>query len=149
MRLPDSVQEVADVIGRERALFLVGQLPRMQYRDTRFTGTFRQKLQVYVPKHLSADHPLIRLLGWDDAQRMVRAFGGEILKLATCNEIYRRFRDASILRMRREGMSTKEIAEVVGVTMRHVRNVLAEITPVEPAAANDNTQRKSRMVVAS
>lgn len=137
MRLPASVQEIADVIGSERALFLVGQLPRCYTKKS-------CHVIMYVPKHLKPDHPLVRLLGWKDAQRLVDVFGGEILQPANCADIYRQFRDREIIRMAGEGMRTASIAELMGVSDRHVRNLLREITQEDATPANDNTPRKAK-----
>ncbi|MDT9046444.1 hypothetical protein RSW36_25170 [Escherichia coli] len=146
MRLPNSVQEIADVIGRERALYLIGQLPRCFAGKP---GHKSHRVILYVPtiQRLPADHELVRILGWNDAVKLCRAFGGEILQPANCAEIYRRYRDAIVVSMLRAGMTTAHIAAIVGVTDRHVRNLRMEIPQEEiPAAANDNApiQRKAR-----
>jgi hypothetical protein len=141
MRLPKSVQEIADVIGRERALYLVGQLPRCERRDKRYPGAMQSEVILYVPtaQRLTVTHDLVRILGWNDAVKMCKHFGGEILKPASCSEIYRSYRDRIITDMWRAGMSTSHIAAIVGVTDRHVRNVCVEIPREEiPTAANDN-----------
>lgn len=136
VRLPESVQEIADVIGSERALYLIGQLPRC-YVDT--PGHKSWRLILYVPRTLKADHRLVKMIGWHDATKMVKAFGGEILYPRTCAGVYRQFRDASIVRMLGEGMTAKAIAELMDVSDRHVRNLAREKTKEGMAADNDNT----------
>lgn len=125
MRLPKSVQEIADVIGRERALYLVGQLPRRVTRDKRYPAARNSELMLYVPtaQRLDDDHPLVRVLGVDDAVKLCRHFGGETLKPANCNEIYRRYRDTQITRMVREGYPVSYVADLFGVSGQTVRNV--------------------------
>lgn len=127
MRLPRSVQEIADVIGRERALYLVGQLPRRVTRDKRYPAAKNSELMLYVPtaQRLSDDHPLVRILGADDAAKLCRHFGGETLKPANCNEIYRRYRDAQITRMVGEGYPVSYVADLFGVSGQTVRNAIA------------------------
>lgn len=132
MRLPASVQEIADVIGTERALFLIGQLPRCYTRKS-------CHVIMYVPKSLKPDHPLVATLGWHDAKRLVDVFGGEILQPASCADIYRQFRDRSILRMLDEGMKATAIAELMEVSDRHVRNLAREKAQEDATPANDNT----------
>ncbi|MDA3922748.1 MAG: hypothetical protein PF501_19030 [Salinisphaera sp.] len=117
LRLPDSAQEIADVIGRERTLYLIGQLPVCGQRSWRVV--------LYVPKTLPADHWLVRVLGWRDAMRLVREFGGEILQPSNCRCVHRAYRDQSIHRMAGEGMSAADIARAVGLTRRRVSGVLA------------------------
>ena len=70
--LPESVQEIADVIGTEAALRLVCQLPEC-YRDA---GKKSRKVILYVPKRLPLDHQLVEILGFPTAQKLVAAFGG-------------------------------------------------------------------------
>lgn len=135
MTLPNSVQEIADVIGREAALYLIGQLPRC-YPPSRKS----QAVVMYVPKRLTTDHPLFRILGWTPAQKLVAEFGGEILYPANCNEIYRRFRDSEVRRLANEnGMTAADLSEIMGVSARHIQNLMRATGPVA-AGANDNSE---------
>lgn len=142
MRLPESVQEIADVIGRERALYLIGQLPKTYPPSTRTNHGATERVILYIPKSLRVDHPLVQILGWHDAMKLVRVFGGEIMQPANCREVYRRFRDQSIGRFIRLGMTTAQVAELMGVSDRHVRNVAREIPQEERRPANDNNASK-------
>ena len=142
MQLPASAQEIADVIGRERALYLIGQLPRC-YQTRKNSKQTSWHVILYVPKTLKPDHQLVRLLGWHDAMRLVDAFGGEILQPANCAHIYRAFRDQSAIRMAREGMKPAAIAELLGMSDRTVRNLLREKAQEEQPAANDNNPPSS------
>ena len=121
-RLPHSVHEIADVIGRELALYLIGQLPRA-YSACHPSG----QVIMYVPKTLKPDHALVAMLGWPAAKKLVRVFGGEILQPATCAHLYRGFRDRSIRRLLGEGYKPALIAEWFDVCERHVRNMAREI----------------------
>lgn len=142
MRLPRSVEEIAEVIGRERALFLVGKLPRCYHQAK---GCWHVIL--YVPKRMPLDHELVRLMGYQDAEKLRKAFGGEIMQPATCIEVYRRFRDASIRRLHfLEQTSIETLAAWFEMTPRHVRNLLQsapgtvplEISQEGTKAANDD-----------
>lgn len=137
MGLPRTVQEIADVIGRERALYLVGQLPRCHPASRR-----AEAVVVYVPtlKRLKPDHMLVKILGWNDAAKICHAFGGEVLQPGNCRDLYRKFRDESVLRMRLQGVPVSVIADWMGITQQHVRGLLTKNLQVETAqAANDNT----------
>ena len=134
MELPASVQEIAEVIGRERALYLIGQIPQCGKRAWR--------VNFYVPQRLKPDCLLVRILGWADASKMVREFGGMILQPSNCNHIHRQFRNKTIRLMDAGGLSIQVIAENVGLTPRMVRNILAESSPAETTPANDNTAEK-------
>ena len=138
--LPSSVQEIADVIGRESALLLVGQLPRCTQRDQRYPKAVSSRVIMYVPKRLEPGHRLVQILGYVTALSLVHHFGGEVLYPANCADVYRRFRDREALRMIREGMTAKAVADVLGVSDRHVRNLIREIPQEELKAANDNNR---------
>ncbi|MBF9235567.1 helix-turn-helix domain-containing protein [Microvirga alba] len=135
MRLPDSVQEIADVIGRDEALFLIGQLPTCYAGNP---GHRSHRVILYVPKTLKPNHRLVTILGWHTAMKLVNFFGGEILQPANCQEIYRAFRDREILRHLAGGMKPTAVADLMGVSERHVRNLLRENPQEEFTAANDN-----------
>lgn len=149
MRLPDSVQEIADVIGREQALLLVGQLPKAYSKDKRYPGAMNSTLVMYVPTvaRLGVMHPFVKVLGWNDAVKLCKAFGGEIMYPANCACIHRKFRDDNILRMVAEGVKKAIVADQMGVSERHVRNLVRAVgvgleNPPEgrQEAANDNRQ---------
>lgn len=134
-RLPRTAQELADVIGRDCALRLIGQLPRCS------PSGHSEVVMLYVPKELAPDHRLVRLIGWDAAARLVDAFGGEVLLPANCANLYRAFRDRSIARLHAEhDLPVKVIAEWFEVSDRHVRNVLRKEKPQvgQPVAGNQN-----------
>lgn len=122
VKLPRSVQQIADVIGREKALELVGKLPRAQ-RPSHTKG--ESMVCVYIPMlcNLKPDHKLARMIGYAAAEKLSIRFGSEILNLATCRNVYRSFRNDAILRMIKEGISEELIAEWMGVTVRTVSMV--------------------------
>lgn len=137
------------MIGRERALYLIGQLPRCITRDKRYPGATASHVMLYVPtvQRLQLDHDLVRILGYSDAVKLCKVFGGEILQPASCADIYRRYRDSMIAKLLfAEGMSIQHVAAIVGVSDRHVRSIRAEI-PQEalPVPANDNAPVTKRM----
>ncbi|ENG6107231.1 hypothetical protein [Serratia marcescens] len=109
------VQEIADVIGRERALYLIGQLPRIHIASRQYS-----KVILYVPKRLTPEHALIKILGRDDADKLVNAFGGENLHPGNCEYLYRDFLHRTIKRMRGEGVRTRDIAALLGMSERNV-----------------------------
>lgn len=121
--LPESVREIAEVIGREDALRLVGQLPTCYAGNE---GKKSNRVIMYVPKRLSPDHKLVEILGWNVAMKLVRHFGGEILQPANCRKILSRFRDEAILKMLDAGARPSMVADLLGVSERHVRNVARE-----------------------
>jgi hypothetical protein len=102
-----------------------------------------ERVIMYVPKRLDFEHQLVRILGWQDAQKLVNAFGGEILCPANCAAVYRPFRDEHIVRLVSEGVPTTTVAEWFSVSERQVRNLTRDVRAEKPQedrrAANDNT----------
>lgn len=80
--LPKSVQEIADVIGRDKALHLIRSLPTYVAGKP---GKRCTRVMLYVPQRLRLDHPLVLILGFEDAAKMVDHFGGECLQPANCS----------------------------------------------------------------
>lgn len=134
MELPRCIQEIAGVIGRERALYLIGQLPRIRIESKQWS-----KAILYVPKRLKVDDTLVRILGWNDATKMVNTFGGEMLHPGNCDYVYRAFLHRSINRMFTEGMSVKAIAELLELSERTVKRHCDDKPQQENQPANDNT----------
>ncbi len=128
--LPRSVAEIAMVIGRQKALFLIGQLPRSPSREWR--------ANLYVPKRMPMDHWLISLLGFEAAEKLRLEFGGIILQPSNCNVMARKFRNREVRRMAAQGMMPYQIAQAVDLTPRQVRNILAETPPEEKACSDSN-----------
>ena len=123
--LPNSVREIAEVIGRRAALHLIGQLPAC-YRDADKKSA---KVMMYVPKRLGPDHRLVEILGFPTAMKLVKAFGGEILHPANCRSIYARMRDELVIRMMDMGARPALLAELFGMTERNVNNIFRKNRP--------------------
>lgn len=117
-KLPESIAEIAEVIGREKALEFIDKLPAAGRRPWRVC--------VYVPKRLPADHQLVRMLGWHDARRLCCAFSGMILQPSNGRFLYREYRNRQIIRMSALGMPVREIAEAVELSTYRVREILSE-----------------------
>ena len=117
--LPQSVREIAEAIGREAALLLIGRLP-VCYRDA---GKKSPKVILYVPKRLPPDHQLVEILGYPTARKLVDAFGGEILYPANCRFVFDRHRNAAVRQMIDAGARLPVVACLFGITERHVRNI--------------------------
>jgi len=120
--LPQSVREIAEVIGREATMLLIGQLP-VCYRDA---AKKSPKLILYVPRRLKPDHILVKILGFPDAQKLVKAFGGEILYPANCRSILAHMRNDLVRRMLDTGARPAIVADLFGMTERNVRNLIRE-----------------------
>lgn len=135
--LPDTVREIAEVIGEENALHLIANLPTFEQRDSRYPNSRRIRNSLYVPKRLSADHWLVSILGFDLAQRLVEGFGGENLKPANCNAVKRAERDQEIRRRAGQGEKPADLARAFQLTERRIRGLTREIPREAIVAAND------------
>lgn len=130
LELPRSAQEIADVIGQQAALHLIDSLPRCYDRRH---GT---RVILYVPKALPITHRLVAILGWHNAHKLSRHFGGEILYPANCNVARAKARD----RMLQAGASLEEIAAVLACEIGRVSEFgrPCRRPPEDSSAANDN-----------
>jgi hypothetical protein len=121
-RLPDSVQQVAEVIGEAAALELVRRWPR-----TKTNGDVPFRIVLYVPTRLAPDHRLVAILGWGNAEKLARVFGGEIIFLATCANVSRSDRDEEIAKALSAHASPAAIAARFGISERHVRRIASKL----------------------
>lgn len=108
------------MIGREAALRLIGQAPRSRPASRGQS----EHVSIYVPERLRPDHPLVRIIGFDAAAKLVFYFGGMILKPGNCGDLYRAFRDRSIVRLLQQDLPPKMLADWFEVSERHVRNLM-------------------------
>lgn len=117
MRLPKSVQEIADVIGSDHALQLVRQL------KSRCPG---RTLYVYVPsvERLHVNHALVEMVGYDNAVALAQEFGGTHLYPSPCKYLQRAIKNRHILALRDTGMAPDEIAGELGLSVKWVTAVV-------------------------
>ena len=117
--LPASVAEIADVIGRDAALRLVGALPPAGSRSWRRV--------VYVPKRLKPGHPLIDMVGLEAAQALARHFAGAVVQPGACADMIRAWNTRHLRRLAAEGWPADELAEAFGLSARQVRNLAPDV----------------------
>lgn len=122
-RLPSTVQEIAEIIGREDALYLIGQLPTCK------RGDGRNEVLLYVPtlNRLTPDHRLVRVLGYALARKFCANLGGQLLKPANCNGIVRDFRNKSMADFYESGHTIAEIAEIFDKTPKYTKKILQDM----------------------
>lgn len=123
MNIPQSVKEIADVIGLEKTLALIESLPQCGSRSWRVC--------FYVPQKLRSDHHLVNILGWKDAARLVAEFGGIILQPSNGRAIKRAQRNAAIHIASQQGQTVDQIAKAHNLTARQIRNILGQAMPPE------------------
>lgn len=124
VRLPQSVSEIADVIGRHAALLLVGQLSSYEVRDKRYPNSVTNRKTLFVPTTLQPDDKLIRMIGYEKARILVSVFGGSFLFPAPCAEIHRDFINKTVKRLHVEGLKASEISASLDISLRRVYRAL-------------------------
>jgi len=134
--VPPSVQVVAEVIGRTAALHLAGALPEIPGKP------WKGHTYVPAPSRLLPDHVLVDILGWSDALRMCRMFGGEVLQMSKCRGLERTARNRRIWELRESGYGPTRIGDVLDVSPEVVKKVL--MAGRDGGAGNPAMARKGR-----
>lgn len=115
--LPDTLEDIAEVIGREHALRLSEGLPS--------TGSRPWRKMVYVPQSMKPGHPLVRLLGAEKAKALQQTHTNIILEVPVCADILRAYKAHVIRTLARNGMPASEVAAQAQVDIATVRDVLS------------------------
>lgn len=119
--LNGDLRSIAEVIGRQNALYLVSQCPR--YKTEKRAG--QGQLFLYVPtlKRLDMNHFLVKTLGYPDAEKLSKEFGGELLVLAQCKQMILKVRDNGIREMLRAGFSVIDLVSAFNVNERTINKI--------------------------
>jgi len=104
--LPNSVQELAELIGLEAVWKLV------QARGGR---------RLTVPKTIHSEHWLLELIGEPSLINLIERFNGEEIEIPVCNIAKRRAAVAEFVNM---GRSISEAAAEFGMTRRGIQKML-------------------------
>jgi Mor family transcriptional regulator len=108
--LPPILQEIAELIGLQATLVLV-----KSYGGTR----------LYVPKRFDSDHPIVKLIGHEQAARFFEKFGGQDQFDFPKGEIaVKAARDKQIRGQRADGATHARLAVTHGLSERQIRNIL-------------------------
>lgn len=129
MPLPDTLEDVAEVIGRENALRLSEGLPS--------TGQRPWRKMLYVPRRMRSDHPVMQLIGKDAAEALSQSHTNMIIEIPVCQEIQRAYRDHVIAYLRQQGLSRTDVARLAGVSIGLVVSNLLD-APEETTADRDH-----------
>ena len=119
--LPPTVRELAEVIGRAAALRLVGQLPEI---IAGVPGRKSRRTMLYVPKSIGPGHRLFEILGQENAEKLARRFGGEMMHPANCRSVHQRTRDEAVRRMVQDGANVATVSALMRLSRRQIRNIL-------------------------
>lgn len=84
---------------------------------------------LYVPKlkNFDLNHNLVQVLGYEDAYKLSKHFGGELLILSQCKQIILKSRNIGIKSMLQQGFKKEQVAEFFSLTTRTVCRVASSI----------------------
>lgn len=123
--LPQIVRDVAEVIGRRQAFILAGAVcpPASPEGLGRVRG---RSGCIYIPRRLKVGRHerLTEIVGANDAAKLVRAFGGEILHFPSGEAYARHLRDRAIRRMVMDRWPVSAVAWMFDVCERTVQNLM-------------------------
>lgn len=111
--LPQSLQEMAEVIGLMAVLKLVD----------RYGGR-----RICIPRRLDPGHPLIEVLGQRPAAALVQTYALERIYVPSATRAIIASRDKEI-RRRKGQQSVPSLAEEFGLTDRQIWSILSESAP--------------------
>ena len=103
-----------DLLSLIEALFGIGPAMRFSHR---FGGT-----SLYIPRSIADDNlGIVKALGRERALRLVAEVGGD--QFYVSRRLHRRWRTASVLRLKARGVKVARIAQRLGLGNRQVYNI--------------------------
>lgn len=107
--LPEVVGFIAQVIGRDRALYLAGQLNR---------GLLT------IPATPTENHKIVQILGMADARKLSNAYPRWVVRMPNCWQMEIAYRHKCMHYLYSQGATMEYLAELFIVSKRNVRYVL-------------------------
>lgn len=114
--LPESVEEIAEVIGRGNAVRLV--------EGTRASGKRRWRRSLYVPTDMPEEHRIASMIGLDAATRLSFSHGNCIVELPSCFALRKAYAADYAHGLADAGASEAEIAKEMGIETKTVKGLL-------------------------
>ena len=90
---------------------------------------------VYIPQHVTIDHPIALKIGIEAAEKLAEQYGGNRLEIPSEYEALRRERERRICIDLRAGQSLSEVARRYGYSHRSVRNICRRYNIARPPNA--------------
>lgn len=122
-------KKVAEVIGAEKAFFVLNALPAKAQRDKRRPAAVRHRKTLWIPKHCNLNSQLVKLVGVNDACRLIQEFGGQSLYFYSNPAPVIKNRNDAISVMIDSGASTKLIAASFQLSERQVISIRKKEVP--------------------
>jgi len=114
--LPESVEEIAEVIGRGNAVRLV--------EGTRASGKRRWRRSLYVPAEMPEDHRIASMIGLEVATRLSFSHGNCIVELPSCFALRKAYAADYAQRLTDAGASESSIAKEMAIEPKTVKGLL-------------------------
>lgn len=114
--LPEVVQEIAEVVGREKAVRLV--------EGVLATGKRSWRRNLYVPSRMRSDHRIAKLIGLDAARALSLSHANSNLQLPPCKALRSAYLTLLAQKMGDDGATISEIAQELGVDQKTVTSLL-------------------------
>lgn len=105
--LPDSLNQLSDIMGLNAALSLVRTMPGVR---------------VYVPANMTESNAIAQIVGMEAAQKLSKHFAGDRIQLPS---IKLQLQDIQLYQLKADGFSNKDCALKMGVTERTIERRLA------------------------
>ena len=109
--VPPSVQELAEVVGDEKAAAIVDA----------FAGT-----SWTIPVEPTLDHPWVEVVGLDDWIKLCFRCGGWRLRVPTCEYTRLQRRNEELAKLRRQGKHITELVRRFQLTEARIYQILKE-----------------------
>lgn len=128
--LPEGVRQIAEVIGRWKALAFVAAIPTYPRKGG---GISRS---IYIPRRLHVYHPLVQAIGRLDAEKLANKFGGEIINPGAAMATRLAARDQWIFEQAARGVTAGEIAKSVNLSVRRVKGIAKAVASASGIRSN-------------
>lgn len=105
--------------------------------------------QLLIPVDAHPDHAITMAIGMPAMQRLVAEWGGQVIKLCSHADFHHMRLVRAVANMLKGGMPTKDVAIVVGLTERQVRNLRVEAEEIGllPLVLSANQARRAGSAV--
>lgn len=121
--LPESVQEMADVIGLHETLLIVQE---------------RGGIRLCVPTKAKQNHWLSDLIGIEAMKKLVEYYCGEEIEIPRCAAAIKAAQEEEMYKLLESGMSQPQVAKMFGYTERTIRRLKVRIEERQQLASQES-----------
>lgn len=106
--LPESLQELSEVVGLDAALKLAAAYP---------------SVPLYVPSKARPDHAIAEVIGPGAFECLVNHYGGDTITVAKIEAATRQIKHHMLKDLKKQGHSNRDIALQLNYSQRHVERI--------------------------